>query len=530
LQVFLLIIFYSLGLTNNQNDTNNPVQFVWSGGVSSSSVVVKAKLTDDFNVRLVLSTQADFSNLVYSDTSSALQQKNNRIVTFSFSGLSPDTRYYYAVVLSDSLVLSKSGSFTTFPEQAKSFSFAFSSCASTASNSLVFETIQNQQPLFFLHAGDFHYENINSDNIGIYRETYETVLSSQRQSDLYRSTSIAYTWDDHDYGPGDSDSTYYGRKTARLSYQEYVPHYPLVAGSGDVPIYQAFSVGRVRFILTDNRSKKAPFDEEDRAGKSILGKEQKAWLKQELLQSNNVYPVIFWVNSVPWIGTTGSDGWHGYTFERREIANFIKDNDIKGIIMLSGDAHMLAIDDGTNSDYADNGGAEFPVFHAAALDRRGSVKGGPYSHGTFPGKGHFGFVTISDSGGSNVDVSLSGRDSLNSEVVSLDVSLNANPTGLSPVKSINKTIELYPAYPNPFNPETVISYFVSQTVQESSVHVIITIYDISGKKIKTLVDTRQPVGTYSITFNASTLPSGVYFYNLKTSNGYSKSRKMLLLK
>jgi hypothetical protein len=44
--------------------------------------------------------------------------------------------------------------------------------------------------------------------------------------------------------------------------------------------------------------------------------------------------------------------------------------------MISGDAHMVAIDDGTNSDYADGGGGGFPVFHAGALDRSSSVKGG----------------------------------------------------------------------------------------------------------------------------------------------------------
>jgi hypothetical protein len=84
--------------------------------------------------------------------------------------------------------------------------------------------------------------------------------------------------------------------------------------------------------------------------------------------------------------------------------------------MLSGDAHMLAIDDGTNSDYATAGGAGFVVMHAAALDRRGSVKGGPYSEGTYPGGGQFGLVSIADDG-DTIAVTLSGRTWKNEERV-----------------------------------------------------------------------------------------------------------------
>jgi hypothetical protein len=71
--------------------------------------------------------------------------------------------------------------------------------------------------------------------------------------------------------------------------------------------------------------------------------------------------------------------------------------------MLSADAHMLAIGDGTNSD----GG--FPVVQAGALDRRPGVKGGPYSEGTFPGAGQYAAVHVRD-GGAAMRVEVTGRD------------------------------------------------------------------------------------------------------------------------
>ena len=84
---------------------------------------------------------------------------------------------------------------------------------------------------------------------------------------------------------------------------------------------------------------------------------------------------------------------------------------------------MLAIDDGSHNTY---GGAErgFPVFHAGSLDRRGSVKGGPYSHGTFPGRGHFGLMEVTDDGDS-ITVSWSGRDIEDREILSYRFSVGA---------------------------------------------------------------------------------------------------------
>lgn len=82
--------------------------------------------------------------------------------------------------------------------------------------------------------------------------------------------------------------------------------------------------------------------------------------------------------------------------------------------MIGGDAHMIAIDDGSNNTYA---GAGFPVFHAAALDKSGSVKGGPSSEGTYPGSGQYGLVEITDEGGKTISVSWKGKTSKNTVLV-----------------------------------------------------------------------------------------------------------------
>ena len=112
--------------------------------------------------------------------------------------------------------------------------------------------------------------------------------------------------------------------------------------------------------------------------------------------------------------------WNGFAEERAEIADFISENNLAPqLLMVSGDAHMVALDDGTNSDYSSNGGAAFPVLHAAALDRPGSMKGGPYSHGAFLGGGQFGHLEVLDDG-DRLEVVVTGRNWRNEVLVRFD--------------------------------------------------------------------------------------------------------------
>jgi phosphodiesterase/alkaline phosphatase D-like protein len=396
------------------------VTWIWAGGTTDSSVVIKASLGRDVaDAQLLISTREDLADSRRVAAMPASSANATDLLGFAVDGLSPDTDYWYAVVADGTVDEARKGHIRTFPSGAASFTFAFGSCANTGSNGVVFDTIRETNPLFFLSLGDFHYENIGVNNPAVYRDAFDQNLTSPGQAALYRQTSFAYVWDDHDYGPNDSDSTAPGREAAQVNYRDVVPHYPLPGGENGGPIYQAFTVGRVRFIVTDNYSHRSPNAEPDGPGKTMLGADQKAWLKQELLDANGAYPVTVWVNSQPWIvaAEPTADGWGAFDTERREIATFIADNNITGLMMLSGDAHMLAIDDGSNNTFAPEGGASFPVFHAAALDRRGSMKGGPYSEGAYPSPGQFGLMTVNDDAGDSIEIIWSGRNHENEEIV-----------------------------------------------------------------------------------------------------------------
>ncbi len=85
--------------------------------------------------------------------------------------------------------------------------------------------------------------------------------------------------------------------------------------------------------------------------------------------------------------------------------------------------------------------------------------------------------------------------------------------------------ELFANYPNPFNPVTRITYRLA-----SARKVRLSIYDVSGRLVRTLVDDRQGAGRHTVDFNANGLASGLYFYKLETGAGVSVTRKMILLR
>ena len=87
-----------------------------------------------------------------------------------------------------------------------------------------------------------------------------------------------------------------------------------------------------------------------------------------------------------------------------------------------------------------------------------------------------------------------------------------------------KTYSLSQNYPNPFNPTTVINYSLPRRS-----FVTLTIYDDLGRQVQTLVDNEQSAGNYSVDFNASSLPSGAYFYRIQAGT-YTQTKKLLLLK
>ena len=87
-----------------------------------------------------------------------------------------------------------------------------------------------------------------------------------------------------------------------------------------------------------------------------------------------------------------------------------------------------------------------------------------------------------------------------------------------------QTYALYQNYPNPFNPSTTIRYDLKADGRTR-----LAVYNLMGQEIAVLVDQMQNAGSHQLTFDASALPSGMYFYRLQ-SGDFVHSAKMVLMK
>ena len=293
----------------------------------------------------------------------------------------------------------------------------------------VFSAIARHAPLFFLHAGDIHYANLQvtaqearSPDLAraLYLQEYDRVLAQPRQAAFYRAVPLVHVWDDHDFGPNNANGTIPGRDGARAAYRVAVPHHPFAfaAGrdeeAGDVaarggggPVYHAFDTGAVRWVVTDLRSEKNVYASAELGGLTIMSPRQRAWLLAELARAaaDPAVAKVVWVSSMPWLDTAFK--WGEYAGERAAIGRAVHATPglRAKLLMVSGDAHMLAVDDGSHNAW---GG--FPVLHASPLNAKHSVKGGPYSHGVHLGRHQFALLSFSFGGGGDRDGGGDGED------------------------------------------------------------------------------------------------------------------------
>ncbi len=325
------------------------------------------------------------------------------MVKFALTGLTADTAYTYQVQL-DGDLSGPIGSFQTHPAAAGvacDFTVAFSGDGNTNTLCPVFDAIRTQAPLMFLHLGDLHYQNIATNTPALFHAAYDVVQRVGTQGRLYRDVATAYVWDDHDYGANNSDGSSASKPAAAGAYRSRVPHYTLPHATA---VYQTWDVGRVRFVMTDQRSEASANAATDNSSKTMLGATQKTWFKGILSGSPGM--LIVWI-CPRWFGmpaSAGADHWGGFTTERTELADHIKANCPGRVIVLSADLHTAGLDDGTNHDFATGGGEPLPTFQAAALDQSPVSGGGTYSHGEYLTAGQYGTMAVVDFGGATVGV------------------------------------------------------------------------------------------------------------------------------
>ena len=357
----------------------------YSGAVTDTSAVIVYKLSlPNQKCRVEYSTDSLLRESEFSDLHTTSGSHANYIKV-ALKNLEPETKYFCRLELNGEKLKRSRGKFRTFSNTSKSFTFAFGNSLKSESKRSGLRAAVEKDILFFLNTGDLHYSDIDVADIGLFRNAYQTALMRKDMSHMGKRVPFAYIWDDHDYGPNNSDRTAPGRLQSRMAYRECIPHYPMVTSEKSGAIYQAFTVNNTRFVLTDLRSMRSPNSKPDNEEKTMMGEEQLTWFKNEIKKSSLKYPLVIWVSSVPYTAEEREDSWAGFSYERRVIANLIKEHKINNLMIISGDAHCISYNVGVENNYSDYEGEGLFEILAAPLDNWAtSKKGGPWTEVYIP--------------------------------------------------------------------------------------------------------------------------------------------------
>jgi len=277
------------------------------------------------------------------------------IARFVISGLVENTRYQYAVAINGkelkfpyplTFKTQKHWQYRTDPPDVR---FALGSClyindppydrpgTPYGGDFEILQALAAEKPDFMLWLGDNTYLR-ESDFFSPlrleYRYRHDRAFPQLQQ--LLATAANYATWDDHDYGPNNSNRSYAFKDVTLALFKAYWanPSY----GMPDTPgVFFRFSWSDLDFFVTDDRYYRAP-NQSTELGKPYLGEAQMQWLKDSLLDSNASFKFVVIGNQVLNIHSR-HESYPSYQEEWSALMQWLNSNDVSGVVFLTGDRH-----------------------------------------------------------------------------------------------------------------------------------------------------------------------------------------------
>ena len=204
----------------------------------------------------------------------------------------------------------------------------------------IFDAIAAKKPGMMLWLGDNLYlQQPDFGDPSSMAARYRRQRGFEPLQALLTATMHLAIWDDHDYGPNDSDASYVLKGETLKLFQRYWPNpsfgLPDVAGT-----FGAAHYGDVLLFLLDDRYYRFPNRWPDGSDKTMFGARQLEWLKQALVSAPRDAIKIIAGGSQFWSRGNRFEGWHRYAAERRAFADWLVLQKIEGAIFVSGDRHF----------------------------------------------------------------------------------------------------------------------------------------------------------------------------------------------
>lgn len=337
------------------------------GAVTPDSVPIWVQLSGDYFDALVEYTTDPVGGPWQRTQPQRARAEDNWTLVLHMEGLRPDTTYHYRVIVNGKqdkyLRDTPPQRVRTAPASPARFRVAFGSCARIQSDpeQPIWRALVQYRPDLFFWLGD----NIYGDSV-----TPATLVAEyQRQrfvpsfQPVGRNVPQLAIWDDHDYGLDNFDRTNPIREQSLAIFRQFWAN-PGSGLPGTPGVFFDYSYGGVDFFFLDGRYHRAPDADEDTPDKAFLGQGQFEWLQQRLLASRAAFKVLACGSGWSRFKGPGGDSWAAYQHERTRLFDFIRDNDIGGVVLLSGDTHFPYV---ACAPWSERGGYDFYDLVSSAL-------------------------------------------------------------------------------------------------------------------------------------------------------------------
>ena len=298
---------------------------------------------------------------VFSSATYSSSKENGFTYHIILDELQPGKKYNYAVIINQKKI--KLPYQTTFSSKklweyrsdAPDFKVAFGSCnyvnepevdrpgTPYGSNHKIFQSIANLNPDTMIWGGDNIYlREVDFDSkTGIYHRYHHSKNLKEMQPLLAKTQNYAL-WDDHDFGPNDSDRSFYNKYITQQAFKDFWANKSYGINSNQKEgTYSTFTQNDAQFFLLDDRFFRSPNDRLT-GTKTMLGSEQLEWLIDGLSASKANFKIVViggqFLNS-----TANAENYSWFLEEKNQLLKELLDNNIKGLFFLTGDRHFAEL-------------------------------------------------------------------------------------------------------------------------------------------------------------------------------------------
>ena len=287
----------------------------------------------------------------------AARAEDDFALRLRLAGLEPGTRYRYQVSV-DGKPAGELGAFTTQPlwqyrTEPPEFAVAIGSCAYVndqysrpgppwGGEFWIYDAIAAKNPDLMVWMGDnVYFREPEWTSLEGMSGRYRAYRAAPELRKLLRAAAHVAIWDDHDFGPNDSDGSFPLKESALEAHKRYWPN-PSHGLPGVPGVFGLVTWGDADFFLLDNRFYRYPNRYPPTPEKAMFGRGQLEWLKQALVASRATFKVIV-AGGQLWNSRNKYESFFNYPAEQRALAEWLLERKVEGVLFLSGDRHFTEL-------------------------------------------------------------------------------------------------------------------------------------------------------------------------------------------